>query len=233
MRRAAFRVLLVGLCFGVWYLFAYSGSPFTPAWSPFEPLNVQDEKTPLTTWKLRRALADDQSCLAALATGAVVQRLPDLEESAVCHIRPQVQVTQVGDTSLRPLNTRCQTALRIAMWEQHGIQPAALEHLGRGVQRIDHFSSYNCRAIRTTRGETGRMSTHATADAVDIRGFTLSNGDSIALLHDWDGTPERRAFLRAVRDSACTWFRVTLGPDYNALHADHFHLQHTGWGLCR
>ena len=77
------------------------------------------------------------------------------------------------------------------------------------------------------------MSTHATADAIDVSGFVLRDGTRVRLKQDWDGSPARMAFLRDVQESACNWFRVTLGPEYNALHADHFHLQHTGWGLCR
>jgi hypothetical protein len=77
------------------------------------------------------------------------------------------------------------------------------------------------------------MSTHATADAIDVSGFRFSNGKQINLQQDWDGSGPEAAFLRAARDGACDWFRVTLSPEYNNLHADHFHLQSTGWGLCR
>jgi len=55
----------------------------------------------------------------------------------------------------------------------------------------------------------------------------------MTLIGGWDGAPEEQAFLRAARDGACRWFATTLGPDYNALHADHFHLQSRGWGTCR
>jgi len=189
--------------------------------------------TPLTQYRLNRALADDAACLTALASGAQAQSLPDAEDSAQCHIRPQVLLSGVGDASLAPVNTRCQTALRLAMWERHGIQPAARTHLGADVRRITHFSSYNCRQIRSVSGPTGRMSTHATADAIDISGFVLADGRRIVLQQDWAGAPDKSAFLRDVQQSACDWFRVVLGPEYNALHADHFHLQHTGWGLCR
>ena len=39
-------------------------------------------------------------------------------------------------------------------------------------------------------------------------------------------------FLRDAFDSACLWFPVALAPDYNALHADHFHLQGDTDGVC-
>uniref|UniRef100_UPI0025EFD6C8 extensin family protein n=1 Tax=Pseudooctadecabacter sp. TaxID=1966338 RepID=UPI0025EFD6C8 len=84
-----------------------------------------------------------------------------------------------------------------------------------------------------TQGGSTRWSTHATADAIDVSGFDLADSTTIRLIRDWDGTDDKARFLRAVRDSACTWFATTLGPDYNALHADHFHLQARGWGTCR
>jgi hypothetical protein len=37
----------------------------------------------------------------------------------------------------------------------------------------------------------------------------------------------------AVRDSACVWFKTALGPEFNDLHKDHFHLQSRGFGTCR
>lgn len=119
------------------------------------------------------------------------------------------------------------------MWAKHGLQPAAQELFGQSIARIEHFSSYSCRAMRTTSGGTGRMSTHATANSIDISGFVLADGTAINLLRDWEGAGPKSAFLRRANDTACAWFRVTLGPEYNSLHADHFHLQHTGFGLCR
>ena len=77
------------------------------------------------------------------------------------------------------------------------------------------------------------MSTHATAEAIDVSGFVTEDGRAINLLEDWDGPGAEAAFLREVRDGACRWFVTTLGPEYNNLHHDHFHLQSRGWGLCR
>lgn len=233
LRWAAFFVILIGMMLGVWQVLVHPNTPLKPEWNPTRPLDVSDPLTALTGWKLTRALAGRDTCLAALDTSAALDVLPDFIENDACHIRPQVNLTKVGLAKMRPIKTRCQTALRIAMWERHGVQPSAQRFLGKNVQEITHFSSYNCREMRTGRGDTGRMSTHATADAIDISGFVFADGQRITLLNDWDGPSDRANFLHAVRDSACDWFRVTLSPDYNALHANHFHLQHTGWGLCR
>ena len=41
----------------------------------------------------------------------------------------------------------------------------------------------------------------------------------------------RAASLEAL--AACRVFAAVLGPDYNAAHHDHFHLDRGGWGTCR
>jgi hypothetical protein len=41
------------------------------------------------------------------------------------------------------------------------------------------------------------------------------------------------AFLHVVREGLCDWFKATLSPDYNADHADHFHIDMGAWPTCR
>ena len=77
------------------------------------------------------------------------------------------------------------------------------------------------------------MSSHATAEAIDIRGVVLANGQRLDLLENWQGESTEAQFFRALRDGACRWFMTVLGPEFNRLHADHFHFQSTGWGACR
>ena len=40
-------------------------------------------------------------------------------------------------------------------------------------------------------------------------------------------------FLRALRDGACHGFSAVLGPDYNAAHRNHFHLDRGRYRVCR
>ncbi len=77
------------------------------------------------------------------------------------------------------------------------------------------------------------MSSHSTADAIDISGFFLRDGQRIDLKQDWSETSQKGQFLNAVGQDACDWFPLVLGPNYNAAHADHFHLQSSGWNFCR
>jgi len=230
---------LAAFCFAAllalagYQLIAHPDTPLPRQWNPAQPLVISDPVTPFTQWKLGRTAEDYDQCLQALDGFVALRPLAPLEESAQCYINDRVSVSRVGNASLVPLETRCAIALRMALWLEHSVQPAAQEHLGQDVSQITQIGSYNCRPIRTVNGPSSRMSTHATADAVDIAGFALADGSRIRLLDDWSGAGAKSTFLHDVRDGACTWFSLTLSPDYNRLHADHFHLQSRGWGLCR
>src|SRR5690606_8726962 len=116
-------------------------------------------------------------------------------------------------------------------WERDIVQPAAEFHLGQKVTRIEHYGAYSCR--RVNHADRGRMSEHATANAIDIAGFRLENGRTVRIAGAWDSdTPEAR-FLRAVHDAACRTFRGVLSPDYNAAHHDHFHFDMGRFSMCR
>lgn len=224
-------LLTCGVALVVWQLCVHPNTPLPREWNPTKRLSVADPVTWLTGWKLDLAVADPLVCKQVLADAAVrFDDLPDKIVSDVCHIKGQVRLREVGLARLAPVETTCAVALRTTMWEQHGLQPAARTHLGTEISSIAHFSSYNCRPIRTTNGNGARMSLHATAEALDVSGFSLADGRQLVMRRDWD---RENAFFIAARDSACEWFKTTLGPEYNALHADHFHLQSRGWGTCR
>ena len=202
-----------------------------PEWNPFVPLEVSHPVSALTTWKLKRATEREDRCLAALPSG--VSSLAPLVDRPGCGIDPRVRMSRVGAADVVPFETSCAVALRMAMWERHALQPAAARLMGTSVSEIGHFSSYSCRQIRTVGGNSERMSTHATGEAVDISGFTFGDGREVSLIRDWDGTGPEAAFLRAAMAGACRWFVTVLGPEFNALHRDHFHMQSKGWGTCR
>lgn len=228
--RIAARLTVMGaLVWGGWWLLMDGDSPLPTEWHPLDPLDVAAPESWLTGMKLRRAVSSEATCLAALETGAAFRSLPPLEGEGACGIDPRVSLSRVGQAEMRPVETTCAVALRTAMWQRHTLQPAA-EALGTTITGLRHQSSYNCRAIR---GSTNRLSTHATAEAIDVRGVTLADGRRLELVSGWGGDAAEAAFWRAARDGACTWFVTVLGPEYNALHADHFHLQSRGWGLCR
>lgn len=223
------RLAIVGaLVGGGYWLITAPDTPLPPTLNPLLPLDLSQPQGPLTGFKMRRALASGEACLAALTTGAAFDAMEPLVAGEGCGIETRVLLRSVGEATLRPVETACETALRLAVWERFSVQPGA-EILGMPVARLSHQGSYNCRPIR---GGT-RMSTHSTARAIDIRAVTLADGRGIPLLGSWDGDGEIAAFWRALRDGGCDWFTTVLGPDFNAAHADHLHLQSGGWGTCR
>ena len=209
LRRAAFLLVLVGAGLGVNQALIHPDTPLPPEWNPLEPFDVAHAPSPLTDWKIGGLMAQPGACAAVLQERAQITPMPPLETSETCGI-----------------------ALRTALWERHGLQPGAQDILGQGVREIRHYSSYNCRRIRTPSGESNRWSTHATARAVDISGFILDDGERVDLKEHWDETGPKAAFLRHAQETACEVFGLVLGPEYNALHADHFHIQ-LDWTGCR
>jgi hypothetical protein len=126
----------------------------------------------------------------------------------------------------------CPLLAAMYLFERHVLDPAARRHLSAGVARVNHLGTYSCRNVYGR--EMGRRSEHATANAIDIRGFVLDDGRIVSLARHWDGNrPAEAAFLREVNDGACRFFNAVLGPDYNAAHRDHFHLDMGRWRVCR
>ena len=107
-------------------------------------------------------------------------------------------------------------AVRQALLERKG-EAGWLDH----VERIETFGTFSCRRINGA--ASGRWSEHATANAIDIWGFRLSDGRTVNVKADWRERGAEGQFLEDVFSGGCDVFRVALGPDYNAAHADHFH----------
>lgn len=179
---------------------------------------------------------EDASCIADLgASGARFDALPDTYAAPGCNKLGTVQLMALaGDRA--PLNVsnlgpvRCGTAKAFNDWARFGVDRAARQLLGSPIVRIETMGSYACRNVAGTE----RRSAHARAEAIDVSGFVLADGRRIVLKRDWDGGDgATREFLRVVHKSACKRFGTVLGPEYNAAHADHFHLEGTGATFCR
>jgi hypothetical protein len=119
----------------------------------------------------------------------------------------------------------------LALWERHALQPTAKAMLGSGVRRIEHQGSFACRNVYGREG--GPRSQHASADALDVAGFVLEDGRRVTVAAHWRASDERAAFLRSIHAQACAFFDGVLGPQYNAAHADHLHLDRGPYRLCR
>ena len=180
--------------------------------------------------------AAEAGCLADLgASGARFDSVPDTYAAPGCNQLGTVQLMALaGDRA--PLSianlgpVQCQVAKAFGDWARFGVDRAARQLLGSPVAKIETMGSYNCRNV----AGTGVRSAHARAEAIDVSAFVLADGRRIVLKRDWQGgDAATREFLRVVHKSACKRFGTVLGPEYNAAHQDHFHLEGTGAKFCR
>ncbi|MFL1464128.1 extensin family protein [Roseococcus sp. DSY-14] len=203
-----------------------------PGWDPRQPLDLRAAPGLLTGTKLARLAWQPEACFAVFDhSGLAVTRLPDRPSAVGCPVTDAVTLPAAVRVSPPGPAVTCRVAAGWVMLERHTLQQAARRHLGTEVAAVRHLGSFSCRNIGNA--ATGRRSEHATANALDVAGFVLRDGREVTLARDWgQGTPAG-AFLREVRDGACRWFRVVLGPDYNAAHADHFHFDMGAAWICR
>lgn len=237
--------LVVAIAFGLYSNRLMIPEPF----NPWAPLDVMATPNWLTSYKLSRSRSSPMRCLAALSQTAMdYDLLPDRVTGPGCGYDNAVLLRKAGVRMGTPPSLSCPMALSFFMWEKYSLQPAAVRHFGQRVASIDHLGSYACRNVN--RGEdaapdkTGQLqlqtrSRHATANALDVAGFTLENGKHITVSKDWQGTgvvnslkPEA-ALLNDAHKGACQFFNGVLGPDYNAVHRNHFHLETGGYAMCR
>ncbi len=224
------RLLLVLLLLAVAGVLAARFLP--PEWDPRVPLDLRAEPGPMTGVKFWRLAQQPEACFAAFAASDIaVNRLPDRPSETGCAVENAVILPAAIRTLPRGPAVTCRMAAAWTLYERHALQPAARQHLGTEVAAVRHLGTYNCRNVN--HAAAGRRSQHATANAIDIAGFVLRDGREVSLLRDWRGDDAEAAFLRAARDGACRWFNAVLGPDYNAAHADHFHLDMGPWRVCR
>lgn len=145
-------------------------------------------------------------------------------------IAREIDGSKAAKLAPNDVTMQCPLAVGTYIWLKE-IDKAAEQHLGSGVKQILHAGSYSCR--RQVGNGSGQWSEHAFANAFDVMGFKLDNGDVVSVLSDWNGSPERRKFLRETRRQACKIFQVTLSPDFNEAHKDHFHVDMGPSRSCR
>lgn len=177
---------------------------------------------------------NDEWCLIRLAElDARYVRVPDTRglvgDNPQCGVQYGVAVSGVAGVDLPAPNIMtCRLAEQMTEWMSDGVQPAARAQLGAPVGRIDHVGIYSCRSI----AGSGRLSQHAQANAIDIRGFTLADGREIRIGRHWGNDGPEGRFLRIAADAACDAFASVLTPEYNAAHSDHLHIDAGTFGIC-
>jgi hypothetical protein len=171
--------------------------------------------------------AEEQACLASgvVRESEYLRTRAALGGPSVCGAeRPfEMAAADGGRVRLRPAALlRCPMIPQVDRWVRTVIEPAARRTYGASLAEITVAASYACRPMNNVAG--GNLSEHGHANALDVSAFTLTDGTRIAVKSGWRGDWRERAFLRAVHDGACAEFTTVLGPDYDANHHDHFHV---------
>ncbi len=183
--------------------------------------------------------AELQACLSALkASGTKFEKADDIDDGGGCGIDKPITVSEIlHGIKITPKATiRCQTALQLARWTKQTVLPAAkIAFDGETVTSIQNAYDYVCR--RRNNAPTGKLSEHARGNALDIGGFTLSNGKTVNIKPRDDDSTLEGAFQRTVRASACLYFTTALGPGSDRAHKTHLHLdileRRGGYRYCR
>lgn len=120
----------------------------------------------------------------------------------------------------------CPLALGLARFEALVVR-LALKHFNQRVKSVSVGGAYNCRPMARFK----MMSEHSYANALDIYGVTLANGQRITVLRDFgrpDAAPNGSAgaFLRELARAAYDEdvFSVVVTRFFDALHRDHIHV---------
>jgi len=164
------------------------------------------------------------ACRLALTDAiAIAPSVPDIKGPGACGGPDMVHLEAVilpdrTRVPLKPGGTmRCSMATAVADWIRTDMAPLAAS-LGTRLAELDNFDSFDCRGRNRVVG--AKMSEHGRANALDVRGLKLANGESIALTERT--TP--REWREQVLLSVCTRFTTVLGPGSDGYHEDHIHL---------
>ena len=168
-----------------------------------------------------------QAACPAVIDGLVeAEMLPPLVEGA-CGERSPLKVTGIfANGRLLPLSSpatlNCPMATALPDWVA-AVDNYLWARENTRIARLLTGTSYMCRGRNRVAGAD--TSEHGFANALDVTGFELADGRTVTLLGDWETAlaPGGR-LLRFAHDAACARFTTTLGPEANALHADHLHI---------
>lgn len=200
-------------------------------YNPFVPLTLDDPPGKITQFKLRRLTPGVRKPVNAGEPTSAYPYQAVADSAGECPLSNVVRVRDFGPVSLNSsFLASCPLALSSALFVSQQARPLTKTWTGSELARIEHLGSFACRNIYSR--PDARRSEHATADALDISAFRLANGQRVTVLNGWKAE-KTQPRLQALLSASCGYYGNSLGPDYNAAHANHFHLGMRGYGLCR
>lgn len=204
------------------------------AYSPLPALDLAEESAWFVDWRIAELKRDRDLCRRVLKPPAITATpvKPNPIKDG-CGWENAVRLSNVAGVNLHIGVASCEVAAAFAMWMTHEVQPRAVAYLGGRIAAIDHSGVYNCRDIRGRKMWIGVRSEHASANALDLSAFMVAGGRWINIEKHWKSQGPEGRFLREIHAAACRYFRVAIGPEFNAVHHDHFHYDRGALSRCK
>jgi hypothetical protein len=232
-RRGRFGLFVLLILFGAigWVVFRQGLIP--ARYSPLPRANLDNPLPLLIDWQLAELRNDRELCRAVLqGPNITATQAPEVPLKDGCGMPNGVRLSAAGGARVSADRLTCEAAAALAIWMAHEVQPLALTMLGQRVTSVQHLGTYSCRNIVGNPLLKNFRSEHATANAIDVSGFTLADGRTISVRQHWEGDGVLSDFLKAVHERSCRYFRVALSPAYNKAHHDHFHFDRGIFSRC-
>jgi hypothetical protein len=203
---------------------------------PADAPAIEPDK-PAATEQAAPAPPAPSACRLALTEAiAIAPSIPDIHGPGGCGGEDLVRLEAVvlpdhKRVALKPAATlRCAMASAVADWIRTDMAPLAAS-LGSVISDLDNFDSFECRGRNRVAGAP--LSEHGRANALDVRGVKLADGQSISLTDR--NVP--RELRESVLHSVCARFTTVLGPGSDWYHEDHIHLdlmeRHNNYKICQ
>lgn len=182
--------------------------------------------TPATPDAGQASTADAAACLADL-TKLGVTFTQSKASFAPCSIENPVELDSIKtDNDTVTFNGKptfnCNFARKFSQWVADVAIPVVRDQEDKALSALSTGPGFEC---RNRNGEsTGKISEHASGNAVDIDQIVLADKSRIAISQVANTSDPHYRMLMALRTSACGYFTTVLGPGSNAAHASHYHL---------
>ncbi|MBC8037500.1 MAG: extensin family protein [Rhizobiales bacterium] len=198
---------------------------------PWRPVALDAPPGWLAHWQMHQLKSDGNRCRAALVGARIAfSPMADQRIGSACGYTDVVRLDHPPVSLGNKPPATCALAAAL-VWYQGLLQQAASAHMQSDLERIDHVGVFACRNVNNDKN--GSRSQHAVANAIDVTSFHFADGRVANVTRDYGKPTPQGRFLAAAHDAACTVFNGVLGPDYNRLHATHFHLDMGPYGICR
>lgn len=156
------------------------------------------------TWSAEKIAEERALCQKTLAKIDAIA-IPEASfRKGGCGAAAPVRLIAVGTkpqvTLSPPAIMTCRLASAMHRWATQDLQRLAKKHLKDQIIRIEVMSDYSCR--NTYGRKIGKLSEHALANAIDIRGFSTADGKVVRLLSAWGPTARDIAAEKARAEKA-------------------------------